>query len=301
MKEFKDGVIAGLGIAWGGLFLAMAAVRFLFKAAEPPDLVVLLILLNTIPAALLLLTVTGVLVYRFGGFTLNRLARSYGLNREQKAFLGQILRAHGGSGNRRIPAYPAILDGYFKAAYRSIAQSPETPAEKQKELARLFSLRNIIDKNQNRENLVRRKTRRQEIAISCRFCELFFLPVFGPASGPAFGQVREYQKLLPYRRKFLGIIVDISLGGCGIETSAYIAVGSKLWIEIARSGKQRMAVFGRVLRITRGEDRGDIILHIKFIKVSRKARNAINAMVFEYVRGIKRNTGMRETELAEEC
>jgi hypothetical protein len=280
MRGFKDGVIAGLGMAWGGLFLAMAAVRFLFTEAEPPDLVVLLILLNTIPAAVILLMIIGALVYRFGGFTLNRLARTYGLNREQKAFLGQILRAHGGLGSRWIPEHtvmPATLDGYFKEAYRSIARSPATPAVKQRELARLFSLRNIIDKNQNRENLLRRKTRRQEIAISCSFCELFFLQ--------ESGRGREQQKMLPDRRKFLGIIVDISLGGCGIKTSAYIAVGSKLWIEIARSGKQRMAVSGRVLRITKGEDRGDIILHIKFIKVSRKARNAINAMVFEYVGG----------------
>ncbi|MDR2143052.1 MAG: PilZ domain-containing protein [Treponema sp.] len=83
-------------------------------------------------------------------------------------------------------------------------------------------------------------------------------------------------------RRYTGSVVDISIGGCAIKTGASVPVGSRLKIEFEYSRSVLpVAVLGQVLRMNRGGI-SNTIMHIKFLKVPRKAMNAINAIVFEY-------------------
>jgi c-di-GMP-binding flagellar brake protein YcgR len=305
----------------------------------------------------------------FSIFALNRLANSYGLTKEQKKLLEQILRAAGVSDPQRIMENSALLDRHFKQAYRTIERTSSSEEEEQRRLALLFSLRNTIDNAQpmgsittttqvaanstvvlivgkesypvkvvssGRESLsvecplnalgspvkinagakvtisfftqsskgfsfdtrvvdrtdtsrgtilqvahshkvksmAQRKSRRKQASLTANFY-LVFIEESGRGR-------KKKQKLILDKRKFSGTILDISVGGCAIKTSTFIAVGSRLKIEIAYSDERQLAVLGQVLRINRSGSLGAVIMHIKFIKVPRRAWNAINAMVFEY-------------------
>jgi hypothetical protein len=83
-------------------------------------------------------------------------------------------------------------------------------------------------------------------------------------------------------KRYTGNVVDISVGGCAIKTNVSIPVGSRLKIEFEYyRSVLPVAVLGQVLRINRGGI-ASTIMHIKFLKVPRKAMNAINTIVFEY-------------------
>ncbi|MDR2093925.1 MAG: PilZ domain-containing protein [Treponema sp.] len=120
--------------------------------------------------------------------------------------------------------------------------------------------------------LAQRKYRRKQSSINCVFRFVFV----GEQKG------KKPPKLTVDSRRFTGIIQDISLGGCSIKTSASIQVGSRLKIDIDYSGELLISCLGQVLRTNRSGAIGTI-LHIKFLKVPRKALNAINALVFGYV------------------
>jgi hypothetical protein len=57
-----------------------------------------------------------------------------------------------------------------------------------------------------------------------------------------------------------------------------VGAGSRLKIEFDSGGT--LAVLGQVLRLNRSGR--NTVMHTKFIKVPRKAMNAINAAVFDY-------------------
>jgi hypothetical protein len=82
---------------------------------------------------------------RFNGFTLRRLAASYGLNREQTKTLEFVFRNDGVTDPERVLANAALLDRHFKRAYRAIKQNAPNNNEAQARFVRLFSLRNAIE------------------------------------------------------------------------------------------------------------------------------------------------------------
>jgi c-di-GMP-binding flagellar brake protein YcgR len=121
--------------------------------------------------------------------------------------------------------------------------------------------------------LAQRRFRRKQITANC----IFFL-VF--ADETRVGR-KKVTKLIVDRRRFIGTILDISVGGCSIKTSSSIPVGSRLKITLDYSGDTTINALGQVLRTNRSGAMG-IIMHIKFLKIPRRAMNAINAMVFGF-------------------
>ncbi|MDR1107987.1 MAG: PilZ domain-containing protein [Spirochaetaceae bacterium] len=119
-----------------------------------------------------------------------------------------------------------------------------------------------------------RKFQRKETMLACFFA---LVTVTEVKTG-----WKKTKKMTADKRKTSGNIMDISLGGCAIHTNTAAAAGSSLKIEIIyRSDTRPIAVLGQILRINRGGSRGTTI-HIKFIKIPRRAWNIINAMVFNY-------------------
>jgi len=121
--------------------------------------------------------------------------------------------------------------------------------------------------------LVKRMYRRRQITIRCDFFHVFL-----DNSG---GARKKAQKLTVDNKRFSGQIMDISVGGCSIKTSAPIQAGARLKITIDYDENFVINVLGQVIRTNRSGPAGTIN-HIKFLKVPRRAFNSISAMVFGY-------------------
>jgi hypothetical protein len=83
------------------------------------------------------------------------------------------------------------------------------------------------------------------------------------------------------KRRCVGSVLDISAGGCSLKTTAAVQVGSRIKINIDYDDNFIISVLGQVLRSNRSGAAGTI-LHIKFLKVPRRAFNSISALVFGY-------------------
>jgi len=115
--------------------------------------------------------------------------------------------------------------------------------------------------------LSQRRFRRKQMVIAC-----YLFLVYVEGSG-------KKQRLIADKRRFTGNIADISVGGCSIKISAPVQVGARLKIEFTQ-GASKVAALGQVLRSNRSGM--TTVIHIKFLKVSRKSMNIINAFVYEY-------------------
>jgi c-di-GMP-binding flagellar brake protein YcgR len=125
---------------------------------------------------------------------------------------------------------------------------------------------------QRAKPMTSRRFRRRETSISCGFYLVRVEEVKG----------KKQPRMTIDSRRYQGNIVDISIGGCAIKTGTSVPVGSRLKIEIDYSRSPTpVAALGQVLRMNRGGITSTI-MHIKFLKVTRKALNAINTVVFEY-------------------
>ncbi|MCL2174847.1 MAG: PilZ domain-containing protein [Treponema sp.] len=125
---------------------------------------------------------------------------------------------------------------------------------------------NLAHSNQLRF-MSQRRFRRRQAAIAC-FMNLVYVEGSGKKS-----------RLIVDKRRFNGNIADISVGGCSIKSMASIQVGARFKIEFVHRNTT-VAALGQVLRINRAGMNSTI--HIKFLKVSQKSMNIINAFVYEY-------------------
>jgi len=121
--------------------------------------------------------------------------------------------------------------------------------------------------------LVKRKYRRRQTSIRCAF----FLVMVDDSQGGR----KKATRLVVDTKRFAGSVQDLSIGGCSIRTTAPVQVGSRLKISIDYDDNSLITVLGQVLRTNRSGPGGTII-HIKFLKVPRRAFNSINALVFGY-------------------
>jgi len=120
------------------------------------------------------------------------------------------------------------------------------------------------------KKLSSRRFRRRQMTISTSFY-LVKMAVSANEKG---------NRLIVDKRKFAGSIMDISVGGCSIRTSAPIKPGQKVKIEFSQDDDITVAALGEVLRTNRTGY--NTVMHLKFLKIPRKSLNFINAMVYEY-------------------
>jgi c-di-GMP-binding flagellar brake protein YcgR len=115
--------------------------------------------------------------------------------------------------------------------------------------------------------LSQRRYRRKQTVIAC-IC--FFVYVEG--SG-------KKQRLVVDKKRLSGNIMDISVGGCSIKTTAAVNGGARLKIEF-KQGDSSIAALGQVLRTNRTGI--NTIIHIKFLRASLRTMNTINTFVYDY-------------------
>jgi c-di-GMP-binding flagellar brake protein YcgR len=117
--------------------------------------------------------------------------------------------------------------------------------------------------------LSQRRYRRRHATIAC-----FMNLVYVEGSG-------KKQRLIVDKRRLSGNIADISVGGCSIKIMAPVQVGAKFKIEFTQ-GDANVAALGQVLRSNRAGM--STVIHVRFLRVSQKSMNVINAFVYEYGR-----------------
>jgi len=115
--------------------------------------------------------------------------------------------------------------------------------------------------------LSQRRFRRRQTSIAC----ILFL-VYVEGSG-------KKQRLLVDKRRLQGNIADISVGGCSIKIMTPVKVGARFKIEFTQ-GDEKVAALGQVLRSNRTG--AATVFHVRFLRVSQKSMNIINAFVYEY-------------------
>jgi c-di-GMP-binding flagellar brake protein YcgR len=125
----------------------------------------------------------------------------------------------------------------------------------------------LLAHSNNLKFLSQRRFRRKQTVIAC-----FLNMVYPEGEG-------KKQRLVVDKRRLAGNIADISIGGCSIKTAAPIQGGARLKVEF-KQGKNNVAVLGQVLRTNRAGS--STIIHMKFLKITRKSMNIINAFVYEY-------------------
>lgn len=122
------------------------------------------------------------------------------------------------------------------------------------------------------QTLTQRRFRRRQVGLNCGYYQVNMPDTRHGAKKGA--------KMTVSSRQSSGSILDISVGGCAIQTSGTVKPGTYLKIEFQVTGAPSSAVLGQVLRINSGGAANT--LHTKFTKVPRKAMNIINALIFEY-------------------
>jgi len=303
---------------------------------------------------------------RFSAFTLHRISRTHGLNRDQAKVLEYVLKSNGVIDADRTVANPALLDRQFKQTYRQIEKNSASPEDAQQKMSMLFSTRNAIEMYHNtspgpaqqlstgmeavlsandasyqvkvisaQKNSVLVECPCTSVGTKVRFARgtraqlAYFSKAnkgfsfgcqiqdtentsFGPAlqlsRGPEVKAMTKRRfrrrqvaldcgyymvhleetkkkkppKLTIDRRRILGTITDLSIGGCAIKTQNSVAAGSRLKIEFdSFTASAPIAVLGQVLRINR-TGLSYSIMHVRFLKVPQKAMNTINALVFGF-------------------
>jgi len=303
---------------------------------------------------------------KFNAFTLRKIAASYSLDKEQTELLDYVFRTNSVTDPERVMKNSDLIDKYFKRAFKNIEKNSITDEDAQERLARLFSLRNLIESSSSNDDasnvrlsentpailvngknsypvkvlrskgqtivvesptnaigtpiritmgtrvslsfftkssngfsydctvedvvdigneqglqisrlgrmkpLAKRKFRRMLIDIRCEF---YFVNIEEIGTGK-----KKTVNLIIDRRKYTGMIKDISIGGCSLKSSAPVQIGSRLKIVIDFDDCNIINVLGQVIRTNRSS--AGNIFNIKFIKVPKKAFNSISTLVFGY-------------------
>ena len=119
-----------------------------------------------------------------------------------------------------------------------------------------------------------RKYRRSPIHRPC-----FFFPVLVVDSGS--GRRAKKKAVVQASRRYLGNLLDISAGGCSINSVYPLSTGSLCKIEFELARRQRITVFGKVKRIRKTGFRSGV-MHIMFTKLSSRYLNQIYLYVYDF-------------------
>ena len=126
----------------------------------------------------------------------------------------------------------------------------------------------LLAHSNNLRFLSQRRFRRRHAGIACTMNL-----VYVEGSG-------KKQRLVVDKRRITGTIVDVSVGGCSLKTTVPVQVGAKFKIEFTQGEETTVAALGQVLRSNKTGL--STVIHVKFLRVTQKSMNLINAFVYEF-------------------
>lgn len=204
-----------------------------------------------------------------------KIAYKYGLDAAEQKALAKALHSTG----LDIPGVFNSIDD-IDSGFSRMVSSLSREDDSEQTIAKLFSIRNKVEyyfsANENAETLSGKKvTLRRYRRIKVNIPVVFYLVLVTESRKG----VRKTKKLLLDKNKLSGNILDLSMGGCCINTHTGVKAGSRIKIEF-KIGKTSSVALAQILRINKG--RSENVLHTRFIKVPVKTLNAINALAFNY-------------------
>jgi c-di-GMP-binding flagellar brake protein YcgR len=122
----------------------------------------------------------------------------------------------------------------------------------------------------------RRRNRRREIMRQC-----FYYPIRIVETGQ--GRKVERKASVEQNMRTLGIVVDLSAGGCAIQTMNPFDRGKLTMLEFDIDKRAPIRAFGKVLHVHRQRGRGGI-MHVMFTRVTRQYLNRISEFVYDFSR-----------------
>jgi len=122
----------------------------------------------------------------------------------------------------------------------------------------------------------RRKNRRRELLRPC-----FFYPIRVAEVGQ--GRQAAVKAVVEQDKRALGHVVDISAGGCSIQTLVPLEKGKLLMVEFEIGRGNTIRTYGKAVGLYRRPRRGGI-MHVMFTRVTRQYLNRISEFVYDFAR-----------------
>jgi c-di-GMP-binding flagellar brake protein YcgR len=122
----------------------------------------------------------------------------------------------------------------------------------------------------------RRRNRRRELMRPC-----FYYPIRISETGQ--GRKTERKAVVEQNMRTLGTVVDLSGGGCAVQTLNPFDKGKLVMIEFDIDKKAPIRAFGKVMHIHRQKGRGGV-MHVMFTRVTRRYLNRISEFVYDFSR-----------------
>jgi hypothetical protein len=205
-----------------------------------------------------------------------KIMRDYELSKNEIAYLKSVLK-NSRSEPEEIFADDQILDSIFKQEYQRMAREIDESADALHEAETLFAIRDAVYFFQASAELAKRphaaprKHPRKSTKIICMCSVVESVKV--KEKGKTKSKLRLTDKV------FQCEVIDVSIGGCAVNSKASIRAGTQLKIEF-KAGRSNVAALGQILRVNRGAD--GIIFHIQFLKVPPKTGCKLNAFIYSY-------------------
>lgn len=131
--------------------------------------------------------------------------------------------------------------------------------------------------NTDAENVQRRAWARVESSLHCRF--IVTQSQKSPAADSGLAEVDEEEELM-------GLIVDLSGGGCKIATAHELQVGNKLELFLELEPRRRLVIKGEVARTEKGTDNDQMFAGVKFTEIRESVRDQIISWMFKHQQNI---------------
>jgi len=120
----------------------------------------------------------------------------------------------------------------------------------------------------------RRKAKRKDVVRSCFFYPVRIIEV-------AEGRKTVKKAAIEEKKRSLGNIVDLSVGGCAIRTINPFDKGKLVMVEFELEKKSLVRTYGKVLGFSRQEGKGGL-MRVAFTAVTRNNLNKISAFVYDF-------------------
>ena len=123
----------------------------------------------------------------------------------------------------------------------------------------------------------RRKSKRREVMRAC-----FYYPI--SIDEPDKARKGERKAMIEHSQRTLGTVVDLSAGGCAIQSLKPFEGGRLVMVEFEIEKRSPIRAFGKVLRVRRKKGGHGGVMHIMFTNVTRQYLNRICAFVYDFAR-----------------
>ena len=124
-----------------------------------------------------------------------------------------------------------------------------------------------------------RKSRRRTLARNC-----FFYPIELITAGK--GNRGRKRALVQRNFRHVGNFIDISAGGCSIQSHGPLGKGRLLMVEFEIEKGESITAYGKVRRVK--DEKGlRSVMHVMFTKVTRAQMNSIYSYVYDFARPAK--------------